>query len=1048
MHKSHSFSVLIIVAMLTLAGFAFVPLLSVRLQPSPPASSVSVTANWNDVSPAIMEQQVTSVLEGAINTLPHIRKINSYTNEGTCTITIKFDKYARTDQMHFELASLIRRVYPALPHGVSYPQISMNRPNEEKEKPLLSYSLSGSATSSKLQRYSESVIKRRLAFIDGIKKIEVYGAVPTEWKINYNPEKMKALGLHATDIQLAITRFFRQQSLGFALSHDDGQENHPSFLSIRLKEAADSINWGNIPLTKIDGHIVYLKEIADVELSSQKPTAYFRINGLNAVNIVIYPAAGVNTLQLSGTIKAKMAAIKLHLPSSFHLFIDFDSTKYIKSELHTIFLRTLITIVILLLFVLFISLSFRYLLVIFLSILANISISFMAYYFLRVDIQLYSLAGITISLGLIIDNTIVMIDHITHKQNLKVFLALLASTLTTIAALSVIYLLPESVAFNLWDFAAVVIVNLTVSLLIALFFIPALLDYLPINPVKKKILLKRRRRIVVFNKVYEIILIFLSKHKKWAFAVIVLAFGLPVFLLPNRIEKDTRYARLYNETLGSDWYIYTAKPYVNKFLGGGLWRFSNYVFENSHYTKPKETALYVSASMPKGTSIEQMNRVFTWLEQYVKQFNGVRQFITTIKGPQYAEMVIYFTPKAAKSALPYILKSKLTTFSVNQGGMSWQIYGVGQGYRSSASENNPIDYSFVLSGYNYDGLAKQVSTLKKILLKNPRVRKINIFGNRSWWQNETLYGYRVKLNKAKAALFDVGLADVFHFVYPYSSGRSSVFHVMTNRGYEQIQVIPKNRPSVNLWEVFHMPFQKNRFKLHDFAFLEKVKLNPAIYKVNQNYIRTVNFQYLGQKRFGNRYVEKVVKEMNSRMPLGYKAKLLSYHFDIKHQGRQYGYLILVVFLLIFIICAVLFESLKQPLAIILVIPFSFTGIFLTFYYFDLNFDQGGYASFLLLSGLVVNAAIYIINGYNNLKKDFQTRKLPSLKIYLKAYNEKIVPIMLTILSTILGFLPFVIYERNEVFWNALAAGTIGGLLFSLVVIFFYLPLLVLKKEKR
>jgi len=1046
MHKSHSFSVLVIVAMLTLAGFAFVPLLSIRLQPSPPASSVSVTTRWDNASPEIMEQQVTSVLEGAFNTLSHIHKISSVSNEGVCTINLKFDKYAPADQMRFELASVIRRVYPALPQGVSYPQIQLERPDEEKEKPLLSYSLNGPVVPLKLQQYAESVIKKKLSFIDGIEHIEVYGASPFEWKVIYHPGQMTSLGLQPADIQTAIENYFHSQSLGFALSSDSTSGNEAGYLSVRLKEATDSVNWGAIPIKKIGQRIVYLREIGKVEFSSQSPDAYFRINGLNAINIVIYPVSGANTLRLSRIVKAKIAEIIPHLPSAYHLFKDFDSTLNIKAELNTIFYRTLFTVFILLLFVMIISLSFRYLLVVFLSILANISISFMAYYFLHVDIHLYSLAGITISLGLIIDNTIVMIDHVIHRHNLRVFLALLASTLTTIAALSVIYLLPEKLAFNVWDFASVVIINLTVSLLIALFFIPALLDFITIKAAKKKILYRRRKRIVIFTKIYEKVIMFLEKHKKWALTLIILAFGLPVFLLPNKIENKTWYAKLYNTTLGSEWYLYNAKPYVNKVLGGSLWLFSNYVFENSHSTKPQETILYVDAAMPKGATIEQINTVFEGLEQYVKQFSGVRQIVTTIKGPQFAEMAIYFTKSAKEGSLPYILKNKLTARSIDLGGMSWRIYGVGKGFSLDATTNNSVDYKLVLYGYNYDELSKQVNRLKEKLLENPRIRKINTFGNRYWWEEESLYGYHIKLNKEKVSFYGFSLGDIYGYVCPFSMSSGLAFNVLNNTGYERIRILPANLSSSNLWQIFHSPFDNNRFKLKDFASIVKEKLSPVIYKENQNYLRVVSFQYLGDKRFGKKYVNKLLNKLNTVLPLGYKAMLYSYNFDYKREGKQYGYLILVVILLIFIICSILFESLKQSLAIILVIPWSFAGIFFTFYYFDLNFDQGGYASFIMLSGLVVNSAIYIMNGYNNLIKDYQIRKLSSLKLYLKAYNEKIVPILLTILSTILGLLPFVVYGRNEVFWFALAAGTIGGLLFSLIIIVFYLPLLILKRE--
>ena len=146
------------------------------------------------------------------------------------------------------------------------------------------------------------------------------------------------------------------------------------------------------------------------------------------------------------------------------------------------------------------------------------------------------------------------------------------------------------------------------------------------------------------------------------------------------------------------------------------------------------------------------------------------------------------------------------------------------------------------------------------------------------------------------------------------------------------------------------------------------------------------------------------------------------------------------------ICSILLESLLQPLAVIFMIPVSYIGVFLTFYLFDLNFDQGGFAAFVLLSGITVNSMLYIINDFNNLKRSGEAKNLPVLKLYMKSFNNKIFPILLTIFSTILGLVPFLWGGQKEVFWPALAAGTIGGLLFSLIGIYVFLPILMVGKK--
>ena len=157
-----------------------------------------------------------------------------------------------------------------------------------------------------------------------------------------------------------------------------------------------------------------------------------------------------------------------------------------RKELDKIYFRTGLTVLILLLFVALITRNLRYLFLIVTSLAVNISVAVILYYAFGLEMQLYSLAGITISLNLVIDNTIVMTDHILHRRNLKAFVSVLAATLTTIGALVIIFFLDEKIRLNLQDFAAVVIINLAVSLFVALFFVPSMIDKIGLEKKKEK----------------------------------------------------------------------------------------------------------------------------------------------------------------------------------------------------------------------------------------------------------------------------------------------------------------------------------------------------------------------------------------------------------------------------------------------------------------------------------------------------------------------------------------------------------------------------------
>ena len=170
-----------------------------------------------------------------------------------------------------------------------------------------------------------------------------------------------------------------------------------------------------------------------------------------------------------------MAQTRALLPAGYEMHANYDATAYIQEELHKIYVRTGLTLLILLLFVLLITREMRYLALIVVSLAVNLCVAVIFYYLLGLEMQLYSLAGITISQSLVIDNTIVMTDHIRRRHNREAFLSILAATLTTMGALVIVFFLDEEIRLDLQDFAAVVIINLAVSLLTALFLVPALI---------------------------------------------------------------------------------------------------------------------------------------------------------------------------------------------------------------------------------------------------------------------------------------------------------------------------------------------------------------------------------------------------------------------------------------------------------------------------------------------------------------------------------------------------------------------------------------------
>ena len=161
------------------------------------------------------------------------------------------------------------------------------------------------------------------------------------------------------------------------------------------------------------------------------------------------------------------------------------------------------------------------------------------------------------------------------------------------------------------------------------------------------------------------------------------------------------------------------------------------------------------------------------------------------------------------------------------------------------------------------------------------------------------------------------------------------------------------------------------------------------------------------------------------MPIGYTIESVGSRYRWGQDGNDYYWLLGLIILIMYFIGSILFDSLRLPLVVIAILPFAFIGLFLTFYAFSLNFDQGGFAAMVLLCGITVNSSIYIVCEYQHRRRLGQRK---GWHTYLRSFSVKIVPICLTVMSTVLGFMPFLIHADDESFWFSMAAGTIGGLI--------------------
>ncbi|HDP76196.1 MAG TPA: efflux RND transporter permease subunit [Bacteroidales bacterium] len=1022
------FAVILSFVLLSLLGFIVMPFLPLKLYPSESGQQIFINYYIPGYKPNVVEMEVTAPIESVISLIEGIEKIESTSGEGLGEIVVEVKKRTDADKVKRLIITAIRQIYPKLPQSLFFPTVSSVSQDDYHKKQLLVYTLWSDKPNWEIKEIASDIIIPQLTSLEGIASVEIQGASELIWQIRINPIALQNLGLSPDKVATTLKSYVINEGVGQALSVKGNGHN------ISLAGPGITANdLATVPIALVNGRIIQLCQVAKVEQVQRDTEKEFRINGKPAVYLVISSTPDANQIKLANKIYGVFESIK-NDNQGISFSKIYDSTQQLRIDLRKNILRTLSSLALLLIFVLLAYRKLRYLLIISFSLLTNIAIASLLYFLFKIEIHLFSLSGFALSLGLIIDNTLVTLDHLRDKKNMKIFTALLAATLTTIAVLVSIFFMKGKLIQNLIDFAWVIIINLSVSLAIALFFIPALFQAYPVLKKGKKNNIRKLKILAKSLVWYEKYCCFAIKHKRWGMALGLWAIGIPVFLLPNKIESKSVWAEMYNKTIGSDTYQYTLKPIADKALGGSLRLFYNSTWANHAWEIPERTKLTVVYKLPDGVTLEQADAIARIFESHIQSTSGVESFTTNVNRKR-GTLEIYFSSETETSTIPFELKAKLERLSLTQAAADFYIYGVGLGF-SSGTSSGFANSIIILKGYSYKLLMAYAKQFADSISKSPRVNAVWITGGEQWLFSDKDNKY-ASFSSEPLLLRKIDKYELFQDITGFTGNNSWYGWLPIGGKVHGVKIISDTSlPSEFEFSQHVTTLDSVNFRLGNITSFNSRKIADNIFRENQQYIITLAYNFIGPDKLVEKELKKNLSWIKSSLPVGFIAKTPYSNWFSERDMWSY-YLIGVMLLLIYIISAVLFESLVQPLAVITLIPLSYVGTFLTYWLFDLPFDQGTIAAFILLGGLVVNSVIYILNEQNNLGNYISGS---SRVWYLKALRNKFIPILLTILSTVFGLLPFVVFGE-EPFWYSLAIGTIGGLSISVIILLIFMPVL-------
>ena len=1059
--------------LVALAVFSYTRL-PIELSAEVDLPKISVTTSWPYASAEMVERSVTTLVEQYAATVTGVKKISSTSEEGQSSVEVEFQKSVDMDLARLEMAEKMASLKQILPEEAEAPRLHRYIPKEfENLQGFISYQLFGPMSLSYLQNYAEEKIRPVLLGVKGVSNVQILGGAEREIVLRLDEERIKSLNISLAQVRNVIQNSQREEPAGAI--RQSGRMQYV-YVGNRL-HYVDELNRLVVPALHTGGRPVRLAEICTVQDTLARPQSLVRINGHPAVTIEIDKEPGVNMLDTAVRLDEVKARLHLSFPAGMMLDKMNDRSKDMRDEIQELsgksLLSGLFVILILVLFFRSLPLSF----IVFFTVLFSIAGAVVFLALSGVGLNVITLSALALSFGVLVDNAVVIFENIQRqfespgsRDNLQcicdgvkeIRLPLLAATATTIGALLPVIFLPENLAAYFIQFAAASAVTLAFSYLVAFTFIPVAFQWYHRKWLHKSRIGNKSHMIdrlaKMSTKAYEQVIMWNLRHRKTVLLISIWFIGLPFWLLPSKWEVkpfaesppqslrswhiQNNAAFLYNSVFGNA-VMTRVRPYLDHILGGASHLFFKYVYKGDLWKFGQDTYLIASLYAPQGTELERIDQYVQKIEAGLEQNRDViHRYITRVSS-RYAQVRVEFDAATAVTAAPLIIKDQMTALVAGTSGFAVSVYGFGPGFYSGGGSGSTSQQIQVL-GYNYNKVQEIARQVGAVLSRNPRVADLEL--DRLPWQSAE-YELVGRIDRQALMRHGISIGD-FLTALAAKMQRNLTRQTMTVENDDiryslgissTVNHAAVASPDLDVRTLLHSAIKAGdrTITVGDVLGIETRPIMSEIHRENQQYTRYISYSFKGPIKMADRFQRAVINSIKT--PAGYEVKEPQYWLRVMDKDAIPMLLIaLTAMLIVFMITASLYESLLKPFIILLSVPMSLAGMFLGFYLFDINFGRGGYAAVILLIGLSVNNGILLVDRMAHL---IRAGGEASDLLLRRAVLQRTRPILITTLTTIAGFLPFVVAADVYSFWYSFSFAVICGLTVATALILLVMPVL-------
>ncbi len=963
--------------------------LGVREYPSVDNPIISVTCSYAGANAEVIESQITEPLEQNINGIPGIRSLTSTSQQGQCRITIELDLSVDLETAANDVRDKVSRAQRFLPRDCDPPTVSKA---DADAMPILMVAIqSDSRSLLELSEIADLTVKEQLQTIPDVSSVQIWGEKRYSMRIWLDPVKMAAYGITPVDIKNTIT----SENVELPSGSIEGNSMELTLRTMGQMHTAQEFN--NIIVKEKDGNIVRVRDIGIAEIGPADLKSYMKMNGVPMVGVVVVPQPGANHIEIADAVYSRMEQIKKDLPDDVEYTYGFDNTKFIRASIdevkNTVYEAFVLVIIIIFLFLR----DWRVTLIPCIVIPVSLIGAFFVMYVAGFSINVLTMLAVVLSVGLVVDDAIVMTEniYIRIEQGMnpfkagiegskEIFFAVISTTVTLVAVFLPIVFMEGTSGRLFREFSFVVAGSVIISSFAALTFTPMLATkILKRRKVQPWFYRKTEPFFEGLNNIYEKSLNAFLKAR-WIAIPVSIATLVAIGYLWNEIPAEMApmedRSQITVNTRGAEGVSY---EYMRDYT--------------------EDIAMLVDSIVPDAKSVT---------ARVSSNSGNIRISLKDIDERDYTQMQVAEKLTAAVSK-----KTKARSFVQQQSSFG--------GRRGSM----PVQY--VIQATSIEKLQKVLPEFLVRVHDNPTFKMADV--DLKFSSPEV----RVNINRDKAGSMGTSVRSVAETLQYGLSGQRMGYFYMNGKQYEiigQVNRQQRNTPT-GVKSIYIRNDQGEMVQLDNLVeFIESVA-PPKLYHYNRFLSATISAGLAEGKTIGDGLdeMDKIAEEV---LDDTFRTALAGDSKEFRESSSSLMFAFILALVLIYLILAAQFESFKDPLIIMLTVPLAIAGALIFMYYSDITMNIFSQIGIIMLIGLVAKNGILIVE-FANQKQESGESKMEAIK---SASLQRLRPILMTSVSTILGLLPLAI-ATGEGANQRIAMGTavIGGMLVSTFLTMYIVP---------